>query len=180
MKKNWKIAAIVVVAVAILAGGGTLVMAQTTNDEVPPIGACGGGIGLHGLGADATVVTDLLGLTADELRTLRSEGKSLVEIAATKGVSEDTLVAAILKAHQEALTAVVTAGRITQAQADLALENMELRIRAMVESTGVGPFGMGPVMGFGGCRGAIGDDIAPATNGFGGMRGFGGMGMMRR
>ncbi len=175
MKKNWKIAAVVVVAVALFAGAGTFAMAQTTETPVSPAGICGGGLGLQGLGADATVVTDLLGLTADQIRTLRAEGKSLAEIAATKGVSEDALVAAILKAHQDAVNAAVTAGRITQAQAELVLENMELRIRAMVTSSSIGPFGMGPGMGFGGCRGAIGDDVTPAAAGFGGMRGFGGM-----
>jgi hypothetical protein len=169
MKKQWKIAAIVTVAVALIVGGGSLVMAQTTETTVPPVGACGGpGLGM--LGSDATAVTGLLGLTADELRTLRAEGKSLVEIAAAKGVSEDALVAAVLKAHQDAVSAAVTAGRITKAQADLMLKDAEARIRLMVESKGVGPFGIGPRSG--GCRGAIDSDVVAPGAGFGGLRGF--------
>jgi lambda repressor-like predicted transcriptional regulator len=146
MNKNWKIASIVVIAAALIAGAGSLVMAQTQGDRVNPTGVCAGpGAGIFG--GDTTAVTSLLGMTLDQINTLRAQGKSLVEIAATKGVTEDSLVNAILKGQKDALQAAVTAGKISQAQADALLKNVEQGIRFMVESKGVGRFGMGPGMG---------------------------------
>jgi hypothetical protein len=152
MKKNWKIASVVVIAVALIAGAGSFVLAQTAEDGMQPGMHSGvlGGHGMHGLAGDAAAVTNLLGLTPDELTSLRAEGKSLAEIAVTKGVSEDALVSAIITAHQEAMQAAVASGNITQEQAALMLQNMEQRVRQMVTSTGIGPFGIGPAMGFGG------------------------------
>lgn len=173
MNKNLKIGAIVVIALGLIVGGGSLVMAQTANPETPAA-LCGGGLGFRGASQD--VVTDLIGLTHDEIRAQRLEGKSLAEIAAAKGVSEDALVGAIVGAHTEALKAAVTAGRLTQAQADAALQDMEARVRLMVESKGVGPFGLGSMKGLGGCRGLATDDV-PATQGA--RAGFGMMGMRR-
>ena len=72
MKKNWTIAAVMAVAVALLAGGGTFVMAQATETTPPAI--CGNGQGLHGFGANSDVITDLLGLTPEELYQLRTDG----------------------------------------------------------------------------------------------------------
>jgi len=166
MNKQWKIASIVVIAVALFAGAGTFAMAQTTTDGVVP-GTCGNGQGLRGFGGNSGVITDLLGLTHEELYQLRADGKTLAQIAAAKGVSEDALVNAILEQRRETLQAAVAAGRLTQEQANLMLKNMGANIRLQITSN-AGP------RGFGGCDGAPGDDVAPAA-GFGGMRGFGGM-----
>jgi len=162
MNKKWKIGTIVVVAVALFVGAGTFAMAQTAPEGTAP-GACGGGLGMRGFGGNAAVLTDLLGLTADELYQLRADGKTLAQIAASKGITEDVLVAAILEQREEVLQAAVTAGRLTQEQADLMLQNMAVNIRLQITST-AGPKGCG----------VVGDETAPAA-GFGGVRGFGGM-----
>jgi hypothetical protein len=168
MNKKWKIIAVVTLAVTLIAVGGSMVMAQTTPEVAAP-GTCGGGgAGLRGFGGNSAVLTNLLGLTSEELYQLRSEGKTLAQIAATKGITEDALVAAILAPRQETLKAAVAAGRLTQAQADLMLQNMESNISLQIKST-EGPRGFG-----GGCAGIAGEETAP-TAGFGGMRGFGGM-----
>ncbi len=51
----------------------------------------GGDKGLHFLGNTDTLTT-VLGVTKDELKAAQDAGKSLSEIAAEKGVSEDTLI----------------------------------------------------------------------------------------
>ncbi len=58
----------------------------------------------HGHGVIySETVSDLLGLTPEEIQAERQEGKSLVEIAAAQGVSEDELVEAIIAAEEEAI-----------------------------------------------------------------------------
>ncbi|XUX00840.1 MAG: hypothetical protein TUN42_02325 [Dehalogenimonas sp.] len=168
MTKKWKITAVVALAITMIAIGGSLVMAQTTPEVTTP-GCCeGGGAGLRGFGSNSAVLTDLLGLTSEQLYQLRAEGKTLAQIAATKGVSEDALVAAILAPRQEILKSAVAAGKLTQAQADLMLKRMESNIRLQIKSN------EGP-RGFGGSCAGFDDDVTAPAAGFGGMRGFGGM-----
>jgi len=94
-------------------------------------------------------ISELLGMTRDEIHALRLEGKSLVEIAAAKNVTEEQLVAAIMEAKTEALQTRVADGKLTQEQADLMLQNMEQNtIEAMNRVT------MGPAEGKGSANGA--------------------------
>jgi len=98
-------------------------------------------------------VSSLLGMSLADLRAARQSGKSLAEIAADKGISRDTLVAGLVKAHQEALAARVADGTLTQAQADQVLANMKTSMEAMVDGKGFRPgpghmkggFGIGPL-----------------------------------
>lgn len=162
MKRTWKTAAIVAVSIALIAGAGTFAFAQTT-DPAPGAGTCGG-FGMRGFGGNSGVLTDLLGITAEELHQLRTDGKTLAEIAASKGISEDALISALLEPRKEALTAAVAAGRLTQEQANLMLQNMEANMRLQIKSS-LGPRGFG-------CGIAADDGAIPTP---GGMRGFGGM-----
>ena len=94
----------------------------------------------HGLiVANHGVVSELLGLTREEIHDLRLDGKSLVEIAAAQGVSEDELVTAIITARQEIIQQRVTDGKITQEQADRILGVMEQNIQTMINRTASGP-----------------------------------------
>jgi formylmethanofuran dehydrogenase subunit C len=54
-------------------------------------------------------------------------------------VSEDTLISTILNAKKATLAELVTAGKLTQAQVDLMIQNMTARVKTMVERTDVGP-----------------------------------------
>lgn len=113
------------------------------------------GDGGHGMGGyfghDALydeVVSDLLGLSAEEIQAQRLEGKSLVEIAAAVGVSEDALVTAILAARTATIQELVAAGTITQEQADFMIQNMEQQITLAVNRTGTGHgYDSGSMMG---------------------------------
>ncbi len=97
---------------------------------------CGPGWGWGGTNLD--VVSKLLGLTTEQIRTLRQEGKSLVQIAATKGVNEDALVKALLAARNEVIQKKVAAGVLTKEQADLMLKQMEQRMHQAVNRTTTG------------------------------------------
>lgn len=110
-----------------------------------------------GIGPLHDQVASLLGMSLTDLQTARQSGKSLAEIAADKGINRDTLVAGMLKAHQEALAARVADGSLTPAQADQMLASMKTRIEAMVDVKAVGP-------------------AAGGRGGFGRGRGRGGMG----
>lgn len=107
---------------------------------------------------ESEAVEALLGMTAEQLHAERLAGKSLAQIAASKGLSEETLIQTILDAKKAELAKLVADGKLTQAQMDLMVERMQTQIKAMVERTGVGPaFGQGqarPGMGFRGGRGA--------------------------
>lgn len=84
-------------------------------------------------------VASLLGMSVADLQAARQSGKSLAEIAADKGISRDTLVADLLKLHQDAVASRVADGTLTQAQADQMTAAMKTRIEAMVDAKGVGP-----------------------------------------
>ncbi|MDV2990162.1 MAG: hypothetical protein P3T54_08455 [Dehalogenimonas sp.] len=169
MKKTWKIAAVALTVVALGVGFSTVAFAAEDTDELlcagPGAGFGMGGFG--GFGGNSAVLTDLLSLTAEELYDLRADGKTLAEIAAAKGVSEDALVAAILAEREEVLAAAVEAGRLTPEQAELMLQNMSESIRLSITSQ-IGP------RGFGGCL----TGEVPAEDGV--RAGFGGMGRMGR
>ena len=107
--------------------------------------AAGKGLGLH-LGKAGKLkqsliakskrvkpVAEALGLTVEQLRTELKAGKSLAEIAATKGISKDQLVALLTKPAKERLAKAVTAGRITQARADELTTKLTERVAKLVE-----------------------------------------------
>lgn len=140
-KLKWLIAlavsGLLIVAIAIpsLAQGPDITRGVTPEPSPQPF-SCN--CQVKGMGPDEAV-TELLGMTAEEIQALRESGKSLVQIAAEKNVTEESLINAILADRQASLQAMVTAGNTTQAQADLMLEQMKERIKLAVNRTTVGP-----------------------------------------
>ena len=122
--------ALSVVSVAAAAGP------NNTNDGGVRWGQ-GAGFGGQGICCDA--VCGLLGLTPEEIQTQRNEGKSLVQIAAIKGVSEQQLVEAIMSARKAEIQTRVTAGTLTQERANLMLQQMEQNVVRAVNRTTIGP-----------------------------------------
>jgi hypothetical protein len=167
MKGKVKIIAGVIVAVILVAVVGGAVMAASPTPTPGTAGWCqaGGGCGGYGFGGDCIdEVSKLTGLTEAEVTSQRQAGKSLVEIAATKSVSEDALIAAIITDRKADLEQLVTDGKITQEQADLMMTQMESRIKVMVENTAA-------------CAGGNGNGCAAGGAGFGRQQGRGcGMG----
>jgi hypothetical protein len=91
-----------------------------------------GGPGHHGHGLDAAAA--YLGVTDEALRTSLMSGKTLAQIAeATAGKSKAGLIAALVAAEQKELAAAVTAGRLTQAQADSISSGLQARVTDLDE-----------------------------------------------
>ena len=109
-------------------------------------GIGGTGAGRWGFSA-LEPVAKLLGVQTSDVASEREAGKSLAQIAQAKGVDEAKLIETIIADRKADLDALVKAGTITQAQADLMLERMQTQVKAAVERTTVGP--MGPANGTG-------------------------------
>ena len=83
-------------------------------------------------------LTDLLGMTAEELQAERLDGKSLAEIAASKDVTVDEVVDVMMAAKKAEVTQLVADGKVTQERADFMLERMETQVTSMLERTDTG------------------------------------------
>jgi len=130
MKKGLKVLGLAVGVAAIMALtlGGTVFAdspEETVDEEQSYCGAGWGG--WQGGATCSDIVGDLLGLTHEEIEAQRHEGKSMVEIAAAQGVTEDTLVEAILAAKQ--------------GQSDRMFQQMEQRTIEALNRTDEGPVG---------------------------------------
>jgi polyhydroxyalkanoate synthesis regulator phasin len=78
---------------------------------------------------------DALGLTEAELRTaLEPDGTSLADVAQDQGVDVGTLVDALVQAQQDRIAQAVEDGRLTQAEADERLADLEARVTERVNS----------------------------------------------
>lgn len=96
------------------------------------------GMGLRslGVGGPGTTVEEaaaVLDMTLDEVYQAKADGKTLAQIAAEKGVTEEALVAAIIDARTQEIEAQVAAGTITREAADLAEKNLQTNVEAAVE-----------------------------------------------
>ncbi len=115
------------------------VLATVLVVTVAAAGPQGKGTGSGQTGSSTIdVVSKLLGLTPEEIQAERQAGKSLVQIAAVKNVTEEALVNAIMADKEVAVQKLVTAGTITQEQADLRLSQMKTRVELAVNRTTVG------------------------------------------
>ncbi|MCM3146336.1 hypothetical protein [Brevibacillus sp. MER 51] len=107
----------------------------------------------HGRGPDKGMgfekneeLLSLLKLDADKLQEELKADKSLAAIAEAQGVSVDDLVALLVKQQETKLKEAVTAGKLTQEQADKMNENASERVKEMVQNT---HHGRGPGKGMG-------------------------------
>lgn len=66
-----------------------------------------------------------LGITADELRTALSDGQSMAELAAANNTTEQAVTDAAVAAARTELAAAVSAGTLTQEQADAYIAHLE-------------------------------------------------------
>jgi hypothetical protein len=173
------VAGVLVLAIAVptLAAGPNGTATPTPNATTPPCGNCNGvGYGQGFGGGMDDAVTKLLGMTEEQIQAQRQAGKSLVQIAATKNISEDALINAIVADRKADLDKLVADKKITQAQADQMLTQMKDRIKTMVNRTTVGPpnwAGNGSGVGGMGRMGADGNVATGTGTGLGGMMRFG-------
>ncbi len=137
---------LMVVSAAMAALAATMVGTALAAGPTPPGtgGACDGagmGVGRARVtwAGSPDAVAQLLGMKSESIQAERLSGKSIVAIAAENGITKEVLLATIVEAKQEAVSAAVAAGTITQEQANLMLQQMGTRIPLMVERTTTGP-----------------------------------------
>lgn len=131
---------------------GTLTKAEATAIEArlaqsdAPLFALGGGPGDrdgHGRGGPGGPVSfdaaaSYIGISASALRTQLEAGKSLAAIATANGKTADGLAVALTTAAKSDLDAAVTAGRMTQAQADKILAALPARLNEEINEVHTG------------------------------------------
>lgn len=100
----------------------------------------------HRLGNVSEVVTEVLGLEAEELREQLRAGNSLADIAETQGVELEVLISALVDEAQDKIDEAVADGKLSADEAAERLEDIEERVTARVngerpEGRRGGPFG---------------------------------------
>ena len=138
--RNTKIGALAVTGVALVAAGGAFAAgklhgtkaAAASGLSIGTYVSSGTGRAAHDQGPgrgpndDFAAAATYLGLTQTELQTALQSGKTLAQVAnTTSGKSSSGLIDALVAAEKTELAAAVTAGRLTQAQADQMTANAE-------------------------------------------------------
>lgn len=90
-------------------------------------------------GSMSTNVAEFLGISQEDLQAARQSGKSLVQIAAEKGKSEQDLVDYVIGQRSDWLDQMVSDGRITQEQADQRIQQMTEQVNENLNRTEIGP-----------------------------------------
>jgi hypothetical protein len=130
--------AVAIAAVLAMVIGGAAMAAGPVNTANGVSNNYGLGARFGGQGVCPESVTELLGLTAEEIQAMRQEGLSLVEIAALQNVTEAQLMETIMAEKQLQIQERVTAGTLTEEQAALMLQNMEQNVLRAINRTTVG------------------------------------------
>lgn len=142
-------AAVVVAALGLFAVGAVSAGEPApTPDGKAPRGGPWGHMG-RGVGIVSDAVTELLGMTRQEVHEERVAGKTLAQIAQEKGVTDQQVIDALLAGRQEAIDQAVKEGKLTQEQADWLLA----RAKAMAPFELSNPFA--PPAGRGGMHGEM-------------------------
>jgi hypothetical protein len=162
-------------ALAKLVADGTLTQAQadkvltTLKAELParPDGP-GFGFGHHGPGpiiGGLRAAQAYLGVTDAELRTALESGKTLAQVAQSKGKSVSGLIDAMVKDAKDHLATEVTEGDLTQARADQMATDIKAKVTDLVNN-GIGAGKGFEMRGFGHGPGPWGPP-PPASSGSG-------------
>ncbi len=111
-------------------------VASTLAAKMPAGGRGGDHGGRGGFGGLSTAAT-AIGVTEDELRTQLQAGKSVADVATANGVSEQTVIDAIVAEAKTHFAEEVASGEHTQAEVDAKLADLEARVKTMVETAGL-------------------------------------------
>jgi len=144
---------------------GTITQAQADKVIAALIAARGDGDGhghggRHGRGGHfgGEAAAAALGMSVDELRTALRDGQTIAQIAESKGVPIDEVIAAIVAERTKKIEEKVTAGELTREEADEKIASLTEKVTEQVNSAGPfrgGRAGEGP-------EGAPGDGPADA------------------
>jgi hypothetical protein len=117
-----------------------------------------GGFGGGNLAKEAATV---LGQQESDIQTSLQSGKTLLDIAKAAGLTEDDFLAKLVDAEKTNIASQVTAGKLTQDQADKIVSGLSDRLKQQIER--IGPMG-GPGRGGHGGHGGPGDFGGPMGN----------------
>jgi hypothetical protein len=76
-----------------------------------------------------------MSMTPDELKAELKSGKSIVDVAAEKGISLDDVKTAIIASAKEKLDGAVAKGRIDQQRADALLQRLQDRLDTLLNKS---------------------------------------------
>lgn len=170
---SFVVAAILIAAVATAAFAAPMVRGRVPTPTTADYQAWGCGV----VSGNYSAITDLLKLSQDEITAQLKEGKSLVEIAATKNVTEDQLVQAILAQMKETMQQHMAGWNWTEEQLNARLKIAEQHIRQLVNTKGAYLGGCGGLnRGAAGRQAGCGGLGSQSRSGYGMMRGGGMMG----
>lgn len=134
MKKS-KIA--ILVAGALVAGltiGGMGIASATNTTQQTATIAPYSSVTMTGTNGPVATLSALTGLSAQEIMTLRGQGKSLATIATENGVDPAAVVDQTVAARKAYLDTLVAAGQITAAQQAAMLGNIRTAVLAMMNA----------------------------------------------
>jgi len=120
------------------------IMADTNLHAGGPGFGPGGQRGPGGAGALIQAAVTVTGLTDQEIDAQLQAGQSLAQIAQAKGRTADDIIAAARTALTTQLQAAVTAGKLTQAQADARLAQFNTSATQLVNDATLGQHAGGP------------------------------------
>ncbi len=135
---------------AIALGGLGIASAQTgpgettTTTTAPGDGEPRHGPGRHALRGGLAAAARAIGISKEELRTAVRNGRSIAEVAQSKGVDVQKVIDAIVAEAKDRLAAKVQSGALSQARADQKLANLSQRVTNFVNRTGAPRHGRGP------------------------------------
>jgi len=114
--------------------------------------------GAHG-GSIVKEAATILGTDESTLQTSLQGGKTLLDLATAPGLSEDDFVAKLVAAETASIDAQVTAGTLTQDQADKFKSDLSARVKSQVENKGFGGREGGGFQGSKGLNGSRGGSL---------------------
>jgi len=144
IKRLLNIVGVLAILVAVLPAGAAF--AQGPSGDHPPLGLGRGNWG----GPDNSLVAvaaEVLGMEQAALVAELNTGKTIAQVAQTKGVALDKIVTAFVQPHVDWLNQAVEGSKITQAQADQYIAAMKANITTKL-SAPFAPRGNGNGQGF--------------------------------
>lgn len=94
-------------------------------------------------GPNLDAAASALGITNDELMTALLSGKSIAQVASDRGVAVQKVIDAIVAAETTKIDQALSAGRITQSQADSSKSGLLQRVTDLVNRAGLKGRGFG-------------------------------------
>ena len=102
-----------------------------------------GGPGMGDRAEDQQVIATAIGITTTQLDSELAGGKTIAQVAQAHGVAVDKVISALVAAETKEIDQRVSAGQMTQAQADHMKAGLQQRATDQVNGTGHGPGGPG-------------------------------------